>query len=63
MNKQNIAQQNIFKNGKAKVMFFSVLRPREGKFSVPFNTKQSMSFLYSHDLNPNIFLTHFFQVV
>jgi hypothetical protein len=50
--------QSIF--GKAKVMLVSVLRPRAGRFSAPFNTKQTMSFLYNQYLNPKIFRTYFF---
>jgi hypothetical protein len=43
-------------------MFFSVLHPRAGRFSAPFNTKQTMSFSYNHDLNPDIFFRYFFKL-
>jgi hypothetical protein len=43
-------------------MFFFVLCPRAGRFSAPFNTKQTMQFSYKHDLNLDIFLTYFFKL-
>jgi hypothetical protein len=48
--------------GSWTIMFFSVLRPRAGRSSAPFYTKQTMSFSYNHDLNPDIFLAYFFKL-
>ena len=43
-----------YKNGKATVMFFSVLRQRAGRFLAPHDTKQTKLFLwkFSTDKSP-----------
>jgi hypothetical protein len=41
----------------------SVLRPRAGRILASLNTKQTMLFSYNHDLNLDIFLRYFFQIV
>jgi hypothetical protein len=48
---------------RAKVMLFSVLLPRAGRFSAPFYTKQTMSFSLDQDLNLDFFIEFFFQIV
>jgi hypothetical protein len=43
-------------------MFSPALRPRAGRFSAPFNTKQTMSFSYNYDLNLDISIRYFIKL-